>query len=89
MSKSAGNINTDPLFANAASGDYHLRSPHGRYVSSSGTWAIDSGTMSPCIDAGDPSDSFRNELVPNGSRINMGAYGGTPYASRSSGPSCP
>lgn len=86
--KKTGVINNDPLFANAAGGDYHLRSPYGRYVSSSGAWVTD-GVMSPCIDAGDPFDSFRNERVPNGNRINMGAYGGTPYASLSSGPVCP
>jgi len=40
--------------------------------------------LSPCIDTGDPSDTdWQNELLPNGSRINMGAYGGTPEASMS------
>ncbi|OHB49725.1 MAG: hypothetical protein A2Y10_06085 [Planctomycetes bacterium GWF2_41_51] len=37
---------------------------------------------SPCIDAGDPS-SFENEPLPNGGRIDMGAYGNTPEATRS------
>lgn len=32
---------------------------------------------SPCIDAGDPADSVEAEPLPNGGRINMGAYGGT------------
>ena len=32
---------------------------------------------SPCIDAGDPGDEFDNEPDPNGSRINIGAYGNT------------
>jgi hypothetical protein len=32
---------------------------------------------SPCIDAGDPLDDVGEEPSPNGSRINMGAYGGT------------
>lgn len=84
----AGNINTDPLFANLAGGDYHLRSPYGRYMPQSGAWMTDS-VMSPCIDAGDPFEYPRDEQVPNGNRMNMGAYGGTPYASRSSGPRCP
>ena len=35
---------------------------------------------SPCIDGGDPSDDIGNEPAPNGSRINVGAYGGTPVA---------
>ncbi len=86
--KQTGLINSKPLFANAANGDYHLQSPYGRYVPSTGAWAMDSA-ISPCVDAGDPYDPFRNERVPNGNRINVGAYGGTPYASRSSGPNCP
>jgi hypothetical protein len=37
-------------------------------------------SWSPCIDAGDPSSDFSNEPLPNGGRINMGAYGNTPEA---------
>jgi len=37
---------------------------------------------SACIDAGDPDDDWSSEPEPNGSRINMGAYGGTPEAAR-------
>jgi hypothetical protein len=40
-------------------------------------------TGSPCIDAGDPASDCDAELSPNGGRINMGAYGGTPQASLS------
>ncbi|MGE5293465.1 MAG: right-handed parallel beta-helix repeat-containing protein, partial [Solirubrobacterales bacterium] len=83
-----GNIDTDPLFANLDGGDYHLRSRYGRYVSSTGTWALDS-SMSPCIDGGDPSDDPRNEPADNGGLINMGAYGGTRSASKSGVGSCP
>ena len=32
---------------------------------------------SPCIDAGNPTHSYRNEPGDNGDRINMGAYGNT------------
>jgi parallel beta-helix repeat protein len=35
---------------------------------------------SPCIDAGNPADDFSLEPVPNGGRIDMGAYGNTPDA---------
>jgi hypothetical protein len=38
---------------------------------------------SPCIDAGDPASECALEPEPNGGRINMGAYGGTPQASMS------
>ena len=82
---SIGNINTDPRFVDADEQDYHLMSPYGRYVSASATWATDS-TLSPCIDAGDWDEYPRAERTPNGNRINMGAYGGTPYASLSGWP---
>lgn len=89
-SKGTGNINSNPLFADAAGGDYHLRSPYGRYVAQSDEWVYDGATtMSPCIDKGDPSEYPRCEQVPNGNRVNMGAYGGTICASKSSGPQCP
>ncbi len=78
----AGNINFDPLFADPTIGDYHLRSQHGRYVPQYDTWAADDVT-SPCIDRGDPTEDPRNERMPNGGCVNMGAYGATPYASRS------
>ena len=35
---------------------------------------------SPCIDAGDPGDSYANEPEPNGGRIDMGAYGNASQA---------
>lgn len=36
---------------------------------------------SPCIDSGDPRSDFSFESLPNGERINMGAYGNTSEAS--------
>jgi len=77
-----GNIAADPLFADPANGDYHLKSQAGRWNPVSGSWAID-GITSPCIDTGDPSSPVMDELQPNGNRINMGAYGGTGEASKS------
>jgi len=44
-------------------------------------WVNDDVT-SPCIDAGDPNSDWSAEPWPNGKRINMGAYGGTPHASK-------
>lgn len=34
-------------------------------------------TNSPCLDAGSPLTPYENETTPNGSRVNMGAYGNT------------
>ncbi len=35
---------------------------------------------SPCIDTGDPASPFSNEPEPNGTRVDMSAYGNTPEA---------
>jgi hypothetical protein len=37
-------------------------------------------SSSPSVDAGDPLDAFSEELAPNGSRINQGAFGDTRWA---------
>jgi MYXO-CTERM domain-containing protein len=34
----------------------------------------------PSTDRGDPGDDFSNEPAPNGARINIGAFGNTPFA---------
>ena len=86
--KTAGNIRLDPKFVDSPNADYHLKSQWGRYVPWTDTWVTTDRENSPCIDAGDPSDGPRGERVPNGGRINMGAHGGTPYASLSNGPAC-
>jgi len=77
-----GNIDTDPCFADASNGDYHLKSQAGRWDPNSESWVQDNVT-SPCIDAGDPMSPIGPEPFPNGGRINMGAYGGTAEASKS------
>lgn len=76
-----GNLNVNPQFADSNNGDYHLCSPHGRYWAKHNVWVLDDVT-SPCIDGGDPNSDYSNERKPNGGRINMGAYGGTSYASK-------
>lgn len=83
--KGAGNINLDPQFADPLNHDYHLKSRYGRYVAGIDGWTTDA-TTSPCIDMGSPDEYPRAERTPNGNRINMGAYGGTPYASLSGWP---
>lgn len=77
-----GEISYDPLFANPANDDYHLKSTAGRWNPNSQSWVIDDVT-SPAIDAGNPADPIGLEPFPNGGIINMGAYGGTAEASKS------
>jgi hypothetical protein len=86
--KKVGNINADPLFADSKNGDFHLKSPWGRYVPLTGTFSAFDTATSPCLDAGDPADSPRDERMPNGSRVNMGSDGGTAFTSLSGGPVC-
>ncbi len=78
----AGNMDSDPLFADSPNGDYHLKSAAGRWNPISMSWVQDSSS-SPCIDAGDPAGDTGLEPAPNGSLINLGAYGGTEQASMS------
>ncbi len=75
-----GNIYCEPLFANPNNGDYHLKSERGRYWPEHNIWVLDR-VSSPCINAGDPMANTLEEPVPNSGIINMGAYGGTAYAS--------
>jgi hypothetical protein len=81
-----GNFGLDPLFADPENGDVHLKSKGGRWDPSAnngiGGWVIDM-VHSPCIDTGDPSYPSGDEPEINGDRINMGAYGGTEFASKS------
>ena len=76
------NFDADPLLADPYNGDYHLLSEYGRYWPEHDIWVLDEVTSS-CIDGGDPAVGTSTEPRPNGSRLNMGAYGGTRYASMS------
>ncbi|UCG56500.1 MAG: DUF333 domain-containing protein [Phycisphaerales bacterium] len=77
-----GNIDADPSFADPNGGDYHLKSQAGRWDPATQAWIMD-GVTSPCIDAGDPMSPIGHEPFPNGGAVNMGAYGGSPEASKS------
>jgi parallel beta-helix repeat protein len=91
-----GNLDVDPLFADAAGRDYHLKSAAGRWDPSRRDWVLDDGDNydpaddenSPAIDAADPSSDFGAEYECNGGRANLGAYGGTAQAGRSYGARC-
>ncbi len=63
-------------------GDYHLKSQGGHWDRATETWMRDEVTSS-CIDAGNPNDPLGAEPFPNGGFVNLGAYGGTPEASKS------
>ena len=65
------------------SGNYHLQSQAGRWDPFFTQGWVQDWITSPCIDAGNPDLDCSAEPVPNGGRINMGAHGGTPQASKS------
>lgn len=70
----------EPGFVDASASDFHLKSVMGYWTGSG--WAYSRGS-SPLIDAGNPRDvSWVNESTPNGRRVNIGMYGGTPQASK-------
>lgn len=78
-----GNISADPLFADADAGYFHLKSTIGRFNPPNQQWLIDD-EHSPAIDTGNPSSAFLNEPTPHGERVNLGCYGNTAEASKSS-----
>ena len=79
-----GNISSDPLFADASNGDFHIQSTNGRFNPLNGQFVNDNAN-SPAIDAGNPSSDYSNEPAPNGGRVNLGRYGNTAEASKSAG----
>ena len=85
QSSSTTDLHADPLFKQGVSTndpglvDLHLQSEAGRW---NGTQWITDTVTSPCIDAGISTSDFADEPVPNGGRVNIGAYGNTNQASR-------
>ena len=78
----SNSVSVDPLFANPDNGDFHLKSLGGRYEAGNG-WVLDADT-SPLLDRAAPTAAYTNETAPNGMRANIGRYGNTWEASRSS-----
>lgn len=78
--RDAHSMQTDPRFMESSYGMYY------QLASAGGRWDfgpfVEDDITSPAIDAGVPSFSVGNETEPNGGRINLGAYGGTDWASR-------
>jgi len=67
--------------------DFHIQSMSGSihggaFLEGERVWALDPAT-SPALDAGDPMTPDLGETAPNGGRRNIGAFGGTLWASRS------
>ncbi|MBP5788538.1 MAG: right-handed parallel beta-helix repeat-containing protein [Kiritimatiellae bacterium] len=76
-----------------AGGDFHLQSPYGYWKGvtnaygyvTGGSWVTNAAmAMSPGVDFGYDNEwsSYTNEPMPNGGRVNAGAYGGTSEASK-------
>ena len=81
---------TDPMvsiksttsYADLAAPDVHLLSSAG-YFLNDGTKGPKTRIVSPAIDVGNKNADYSREPEPNGQRVNLGAYGNTPYASMS------
>jgi hypothetical protein len=86
-----GNLDADPMFVTAGTwtdpnayvlGDFHLKSKAGHWNFRTCAWVLDD-TTSPCIDSGDPNSPLGYEAQGRcGTVVDMGAYGGTMEASR-------
>lgn len=76
------NISYDPKFADAAGGDFHLKSPDGRWDPDIPDWVITDSDYSLCLVRGRPGSAYGQEPADNGGIVNMGAYGNTGEASK-------
>ena len=78
-------ISVDPRFVDGAT-NFHLRSTVGSYrgtpfTAPSGGSFVNDADLSFCIDGGDPAAGYSLEQLPNGGRLDLGAFGNTPDAS--------
>ena len=93
----ADSLSADPLFVNVAGSDFHVQSTNGSFHGGSLAPVLnmttelpmtvptptptDDAANSPAIDRGSPADPFNLEPTPNGSFVNLGAFGDTDQAS--------
>jgi hypothetical protein len=81
----------EPRFADEDGLDFHLQSQYGRYDPTTRAFVTNDAETSALIDLGVPASMggaaavYVNEPAPNGSRVNVGLYGNTVEASKSSG----
>ncbi|HEY8240750.1 MAG TPA: right-handed parallel beta-helix repeat-containing protein, partial [Kiritimatiellia bacterium] len=74
----------DPMYlATTTNLDFHEASPSGRYDPSIAGFVTTDAQFSALIDLGNPASAVGAEQGPNGSRANVGLYGGTLEASKS------
>jgi hypothetical protein len=89
FSNDVNSFGYDADFADAPALDFHLRSEYGRYDPAVRAFVTNDAATSRLIDMGVPPpqaySAFGLEPVPNGDRINVGLYGNTAEASKSSG----
>lgn len=71
---------SDPLFADPAAGDFHLKSAGGRWTPAG---IVTDAVTSPAIGKGDPAGPVDKNPKPAGNRIELGAYGNSSEASYS------
>jgi hypothetical protein len=64
-------------------GDFHLKSPAGRYDPATMAYVTTDTTASPCLDKADPAAPFDLEPAPNGGRADLGVYGNAAESSKS------
>lgn len=77
-----GNIDIDPLFVKQGSiDDSNSLNDLDDDVWNEGDYHLQEASL--CIDRGDPNSDFEDEPLPNGDRVNLGAFGNTSEAAMS------
>ncbi len=81
---------TTPCYAQLAAMNVHLKGNVGYVDETTGRIVCyrsqdkttGASNLSPAVDAGDPASEWRQEYGSNGCRVNLGAYGNTPWATQ-------